>query len=659
MSLWRRLTGTDAREQIRFRARVARYFPIISWVPYYNRHLLSEDLVASIIVTLMVIPQALAYAILAGLPAITGLYASMLPLILYTIFGTSRTLAVGPMAIVSLMTAAALSPLFESGTPAYSHAAVTLAMLSGLILAVMGLLRLGFFANFLSHPVVSGLLTASGVLIAASQFASLIGIGGSGFTLIEQLTHLLTHLGGVHWPTLVLGVSALVFLLLMRRAGPWLQKLGLSAGTATFIVRLGPVIAVAITTLASWALHLPVLGVNVVGDIPAHLPPLSLPSFEPGLLRDLLLPAFLISVVGFIESVSLAQMLAARRRERISPDQELVGLGTANLAAAFTSGMPVTGSLSRTVINFDAGARTPAAGAFAALGVGLVILFLTSLIAYLPIATLAASIIVSAMTLVDLPGLRRTWHYSRSDFAAMLITILLTFVEGVEAGVMAGVGVSLALYLYRTSRPHTAEVGRLAGTEHFRNIQRHEAEVDDEIALLRIDESLYFANARYLEDTVYGLLADRENMKHLVLICSAVNLIDASALESLEAINSRLKDSEVTLHLAEVKGPVMDMLGNSDFLEHLTGEAYLSTFAAWTDIRHRLDDERAALLKSTEASTEASKEASTGASEEAASEASEDASSGALEEASSGASKETTTDASADETPPATRPSDR
>ncbi|GHB10090.1 SulP family inorganic anion transporter [Salinicola rhizosphaerae] len=590
MSLWQRLTGSDTREQVHLRARLARLFPISSWLPYYNRHLLGEDLVAAVIVTLMVIPQALAYAILAGLPPITGLYASMLPLIAYTIFGTSRTLAVGPMAIVSLMTAAALSPLYASGTPSYSEAATTLAMLSGLILALMGLLKLGFFANFLSHPVVSGLLTASGVLIAASQFASLIGVGGGGFTLIDQLGHLITHLAQINWPTLLLGASALLFLLLMRRAGPLLRRVGLNAGAATFLVRLGPVMAVAITTTLSWALDLPEHGVRVVGEIPEHLPPLSLPSFDPALLRELLLPAFLISVVGFIESVSLAQMLAARRRERISPDQELVGLGTANLAAAITSGMPVTGSLSRTVINFDAGARTPAAGSFAALGVGLVILFLTSLIAYLPIATLAASIIVSALTLVDLPGLKRTWRYSRSDFAAMLMTIVLTFIEGVEAGVMAGVGVSLALYLYRTSRPHTAEVGRLPGTEHFRNIQRHDAEVDDEIALLRIDESLYFANARYLEDTVYGLLADRPNLKHMVLICSAVNLIDASALESLEAINARLKDSAIELHLAEVKGPVMDRLRKSDLLDHLGGEVYLSTYAAWTDLRHRLEN---------------------------------------------------------------------
>ncbi|WP_110687245.1 SulP family inorganic anion transporter [Salinicola aestuarinus] len=579
------------RERIHLRARLARYFPIATWLPYYNRHLLSEDLVASIIVTLMIIPQALAYSILAGLPAAAGLYASMLPLIAYSIFGTSRTLSVGPMAIVALMTAAALSPLFAPGSPAYSQGAVTLAMLSGLMLAVMGLLRLGFFANFLSHPVISGLLTASGVLIAASQVAGLMGIGGSGFTLIDQLTQLVGRLDTLHPPTLILGIASLVFLVLMRRVAPTLRRFGCPAGAATFIVRLGPVMAVAITTVISWWLNLPARGVSVVGDIPAQLPPLTLPSFDPGLLRELLLPAFLISVVGFIESVSLAQMLAARRRERISPDQELVGQGAANIAAAMTSGMPVSGSLSRTVINFDAGARTPAAGAFAALGVALVILFLTSLIAYLPLATLAATIIVSAMKLVDISALRRTWQYSRSDFTAMLITILLTFIEGVEAGVMAGVAVSLALYLYRTSRPHTAVVGKLPGTEHFRNVRRHETEIDKEIALLRIDESLYFANARYLEDTVYALLADRPSMKHMVLIGSAINLIDASAVETLESINARLKDSQVTLHLAEIKGPVMDRLKKSDLLDELTGEVYLSTYTAWTDLRHRLEND--------------------------------------------------------------------
>jgi SulP family sulfate permease len=283
----------------------------------------------------------------------------------------------------------------------------------------------------------------------------------------------------------------------------------------------------------------------------------------------------------------MGQMLAAKRRQRISPNQELIGLGTANIAAAVSAGMPVTGGLSRTVINFDAGAQTPAAGTIAAIGIALVTVALTPLLYHLPVATLAATITVSILTLVDVKMIRQTWRYSRSDFSAMAATILLTLIEGVEAGIIAGVVLSIGLFLYRTSRPHSALVGRVPGTEHFRNITRHDVESDSHVALLRIDESLYFANARYLEDTVYALIANRPEVEHVVLICSAVNLIDASALESLDAINERLKDSEVTLHLAEVKGPVMDKLKQSDLLDNLSGRVFLSTYAAWCELRQR------------------------------------------------------------------------
>ncbi|MHB0775677.1 SulP family inorganic anion transporter [Halomonas sp. WWR20] len=564
-----------------------RYLPIAEWLPAYNRQVLSQDLFAAIIVTLMIIPQALAYALLAGLPAVVGLYASILPLFAYALFGTSRTLAIGPMALVSLMTAAALSGIVAQGTPAYLEAAATLAMLSGGMLVLMGIFRLGLLANFLSHPVISGLLSASGVLIAASQLAGLLGLSSSGFTLLAQLTHLLGHLGDIHLPTLSIGLGSLAFLMLMRRARPALQRCGLSARLAGFIVKAGPIFAVILTTAISWQWNLAETGVSVIGHIPEQLPPLGLPSLDPNLWQQLLVPALLISVVGFIESVSLAQMLAAKRRQRIAPDQELIGLGAGNIAAALSSGMPVTGSLSRTVVNFDAGAQTPAAGAFAALGVALVTLFLTPLIRFLPLATLAAIIIVSTFTLIDLKAIRRTWRYSRSDFAAMLATIALTLGEGVEVGIIAGVGLSIALYLYRTSRPHSAVVGRVPGTEHFRNIERHRVESESHVSLLRIDESLYFANARYLEDTVYGLVAEHPEIEHVVLICSAVNLIDASALESLEAINARLRDSQVTLHLAEVKGPVMDQLARSDFIDNLTGQVFLSTYLAWSELKGR------------------------------------------------------------------------
>lgn len=570
-----------------------RYLPILTWLPHYNARLCGADLLAGIIVTVMVIPQSLAYAILAGLPAVVGLYASILPLLAYTLFGTSRTLAVGPVAILALMTAAALADVAPAGSAEYLEATMVLALLSGLMLTVMGFLKLGFFANFLSHPVISGFLTASGILIAASQAPNLLGISGSGFTMAEITVSLATDITNTHWLTLAIGAGCLGFLIALRRRGKQaLQRVGLGATLATLVARAGPVFAVVITTLASWHFELADVGVAVVGDIPKGLPPLTFPDVDLPLWRELLVPALLISVVGFVESVSMGQMLAAKRRQRISPNQELIGLGGANIAAAISSGMPVTGGLSRTVINFDAGAQTPAAGTFAALGIGLVTMAMTPLLYHLPIATLAATITVSILTLVDIKMIKQTWRYSRSDFAAMAVTIGLTLAQGVEAGIIAGVALSVGLFLYRTSRPHSALVGRVPGTEHFRNVTRHEVESVSHVALLRIDESLYFANARYLEDTVYNLVASRPELEHVVLICSAVNLIDASALESLDAINARLKDSHVTLHLAEVKGPVMDQLNNSDFLDELTGRVFLSTFTAWSELRREPQGDR-------------------------------------------------------------------
>lgn len=562
-----------------------RYLPILTWLPHYNRRLGGADLLAGLIVTVMVIPQSLAYAVLAGLPAVVGLYASLLPALAYALLGTSRTLAVGPVAIIALMTGAALSGVAAPGTAEYLHAALVLSLLSGIILLLMGLLRMGFVANFLSHPVIAGFLTASGILIAASQAGYLVGIDLHARELLPRVAELAMGLPAIHLPTLAIGGGSLLFLLLLRQYGrSSLRRIGLSRPAADLLTRAGPVFAVAATTLLTWHFEIAETGVAVIGDVPQGLPPLTLPGFDISLWQALLVPALLISVVGFVESVSMGQMLAARRRERISPNQELIGLGGANVVTAFTAGMPVSGGLTRTVINYDAGAQTPLAGLFAAIGIGAVTLLFTPALYHLPIATLAATITVSILTLIDIPMIRQTWRYSRSDFSAMAITIVLTLVEGVETGIISGVALSIGLFLYRTSRPHSALVGRIPDTEHFRNVERHETESVSHVALLRIDESLYFANARYLEDTVYDLVATRPELEHVVLICSAVNLIDASALESLDAINARLKDSRVTLHLAEVKGPVMDRLKRSDFLDDMTGRVFLSTYAAWREL---------------------------------------------------------------------------
>jgi SulP family sulfate permease len=560
-----------------------RYLPILQWAKTYDRQILGADLMAAVIVTIMLIPQSLAYALLAGLPPEVGLYASILPLVAYAIFGTSRVLAVGPVAVVSLMTAAALGNLALQGTTEYLLAAITLAFMSGVMLTLMGLLRLGFLANFLSHPVIAGFISASGILIATSQFKHILGVSAHGHTLPELLGSLVTHLPETNLYTLALGAAALAFLFWTRKGlKPLLLKLGVGPRLADVLTKAGPVAAVAATTLSVYAFDLAGKGVAIVGTVPTGLPPLSGPSFSPDLWSQLFLAALLISIIGFVESVSVAQTLAAKRRQRIDPDQELIGLGTSNIASAISGGYPVTGGFARSVVNFDAGAQTPAAGAFTAIGIAGAALFLTPLLFFLPKATLAATIIVAVLSLVDLSILRHAWGYSRVDFAAVATTIALTLGLGVEAGVSAGVILSIALHLYKTSRPHVAEVGLVPRTQHFRNILRHKVKTAPHLVTLRIDESLYFANARFLEDYVYDRVVCDQPITDVVLMASAVNEIDMSALESLEAINTRLKELDIRLHFSEVKGPVMDRLKRSHFLDDLSGEVFLAQYDAWS-----------------------------------------------------------------------------
>ncbi len=562
--------------------RFARYLPVLDWGRTYSREALSNDLIAAVIVTIMLIPQSLAYALLAGLPPEAGIYASIVPIILYAMFGTSRALAVGPVAVVSLMTAVAVGQVAEQGTMGYAAAALSLALLSGGILLVMGLFRLGFLANFLSHPVIAGFITASGVLIAASQIKHILGVSAEGHTLIEIVLSIMRHLGEIDIITLVIGGAATAFLFWVRRGlKPALRNLGLSPRLADVATKAGPVAAVVVTTLAVWAFGLADRGVKIVGDVPQSLPPLTLPALSPDLLGALFVPALLISIIGFVESISVAQTLAAKKRQRIDPNQELIGLGAANLGAAFTGGYPVTGGFARSVVNFDAGAETPAAGAFTALGLAIAAVALTPLVYFLPTATLAATIVVAVLSLVDFSILKKTWAYSKADFYAVSATILLTLGFGVEAGVSAGVLLSIGLHLYKTSRPHVAEVGLVPGTQHFRNINRHRVETDEGLLTLRVDESLYFVNAHFLEELILNRVAGNDALRHIVLMCSAVNEIDFSALERLEAINKRLGELGIGLHLSEVKGPVMDRLKTTHFLDELNGQVFLSQYDAW------------------------------------------------------------------------------
>jgi SulP family sulfate permease len=558
------------------------WLPISSWLQDYNRQSLKADLVAGAVVAMMLIPQSLAYALLAGLPAETGLYASIFPLIAYALFGSSRTLSVGPVALVSLMTMVALSRVVEPGSADYLSAAIALAMLTGGILLLMGLFRLGFIANFLSHTVVSGFITASGILIALSQLRHLVGVSAHGDTVPQILSSLVANLDGFNPVTAAIGLLALVFLFWARSgAEPLLKKVGFSGDNASLIAKAAPVMAVITTILCAWLWHLDDQGLAIVGTIPQGLPTLAWPNISLELLQQLWLPALSIALIGYIESISVGKSLAAKKRASINPNNELIGLGAANLASAFSGAFPVTGGLSRSVVNFDAGAATQAASIFAAIGIGLASLFLTPALYFLPKATLAATIIVAVLSIVDFSMLRKTWRFSHSDFYALVITLLGTLLLGVEVGVISGVVLSIGLHLYRTSVPHVAEVGLLPNSQHFRNVLRYDVTTNPKVLNLRVDESLFFANATFLENLIYSRVYEQDQLAHVVLMCSAVNEIDFSALEVLEVINQRLDEQGIKLHLSEVKGPVMDALRHIGFQETLSGTIYLTQFEAF------------------------------------------------------------------------------
>lgn len=565
---------------------LARILPAAEWASNYNRGLLASDSLAAIIVTIMLIPQSLAYALLAGLPAEMGLYASILPLIAYALLGTSRTLSVGPVAVVSLMTATAVGKVAQAGGADYAAAAIAMAMMSGLMMLLMGILRFGFLANFLSHPVVSGFITASGLIIALSQLRHIFGIQGHGDNLPDLLISLASHLAQFNVITLATGMAVMLFLFWARNGlKSLLLKLGLPDGSAGIVAKAGPVLVILATTAASYLFEFEARGVALVGEVPRGLPGLSMPAFDPQLWSELAVSALLISIIGFVESVSVGKTLAAKRRQRIEPNRELVALGAANVASAVSAGFPVTGGFSRSIVNFDAGAQTPAASMLAAAGIAMAALLLTPVLYFLPKATLAATIIVAVTSLLDMQVIKRAWNYSLSDFIAVITTITATLLLGVELGVLGGILVSISLHLYKTTRPHIAVVGAVSGTEHFRNVQRHNVITHTNILSLRVDESLYFANASFLEDYVYRFVAENDQLQHVILQCPAVNEIDMSALEALEAIDHRLQEQGLTLNLSEVKGPVMDALQKTEFLQQLSGKVFLTHHQAVNSLK--------------------------------------------------------------------------
>ena len=566
----------------------ARNFSLAStlpqWLRYYQKAWLAGDLTAGLIVTVMLIPQSLAYALLAGLPPEVGLYASILPIVAYALLGSSMTLAVGPVAVASLMTASALAPFAVAGTTEYITLAVQLSLISGAMLLVFGALRLGFLAYFLSHPVISGFITGSAVVIAVGQLKYLLGVRVPSSSTWETLRGLVQALPQTNLATLALGLGSLVFLVVARRylAG-WLVRLGMPLKAAALMTKLAPMAAVIVSIAVVAIGRLDISAkVSVVGVVPQGLPHLglALPGFTT--LGQLWLPALLIALVGFVESVSVAQSLALKRQQRIAPNKELLGLGAANVASALSGGYPVTGGFARSVVNFAAGANTPLAGVVSAGLMALVIASMTGAFYYLPHAVLAATIIVAVVSLVDFATLREAWHYDRADALSLVATAVGVITMGVEVGILMGVALSLGVLVWRSSRPHMAVVGRVPGTEHFRNVDRHTVETVPGLLALRVDESLFFANATALEDRIEDLIRADATVRRVLLVCSAVNQIDTTALGVLTELNKSLAKRGITLELAEVKGPVMDRLQHTALGQALQGRVFLSVHAAFS-----------------------------------------------------------------------------
>ena len=561
------------------------------WLRRYRREWLGGDLSAGLIVSVMLIPQSLAYALLAGLPPQTGLYASVLPLLAYALFGSSMTLAVGPVAVVSLMTAAAVAPLAAAGSADYVSLAVLLALLSGAMLFAAGLLRLGFLAYFLSRPVINGFIAGSAILITLGQLKYLLGISLPNGTAIAIARALPAALRQTNTTTATIGVLSLLYLVFARTALPRvLRAIRIPQKLVFLKTRLAMMTVVVIATVYGALNDIDNrAGVAVVGVVPSGLPALQLPVIEWQQAWALCLPALLIPLVGFVESMSVAQSLALKRGERIDPDRELLGTGAANLASALSGGFPVTGGFARSIVNFDAGARTPAAGLISAIVMAIVIAGLTGWFHYLPLTVLAATIIVAVLALVDLKAFSNAWRYDKADAISMLLTFAGVLLLGVEQGILMGVVLSLAALVWRSSHPHMAVVGRVPGTEHFRNIDRHQVQILPGLIALRVDESLYFANAQLLEDRIESLIREQANTRYVLLIMSAVNQLDTTALEMLTGLDKSLAERGIVLQFAEIKGPVLDRLRTTPLGRRMQDRIFLSTHQAFVafDARQR------------------------------------------------------------------------
>ena len=554
---------------------VARHVPIVGVAQSYRREDFPHDLVAGLVLGIVTVPQAIAYAFLAGLPAEAGLYACLAPMVIYAVLGSSRQLVVGPVAIAALMVAAAVGEHATAYSDEYLAIVTVLSLQVGALLWLLRALQLGGIVNLLSHPVISGFVNAAAILIIVSQlgpFAGIVATSDGG--ALAQVMALAASLAALDARTLALGVASLVLLWLVARTAPALVR-GQAAGTDHPIGRTGPVLVAVVGTLTVAVFD---FDVATVGFVPSGLPAFTLPVADAALWWDLAPNAALIALVAYVESYSVGATLAARKKQRLDSHRELIALGAANIGAAFSGAYPVAGSFTRSSVNAAAGGRTPVSVLVCAAVIVVTLLWLTPAFAHLPHAALAAIVIASVWGLVDFRAIREHWRFYRPDVVTHFATLIGVLAAGVEAGLMLGVSISIVLFIRGSSRPHIAVLGRLDDTPHFRNVERYAVRTWPEIVAARVDESLYFANANQIENRLWTLSgAGAGEAKHLVLVMSAVNFIDTSGLEMLHRLTDRLARADVALHFCEVKGPVRDQLDHAATADWLSGRVYRTT----------------------------------------------------------------------------------
>ena len=544
-------------------------FPALKWLKTYHPTHFKADVVAALIVLTMLVPQGMAYAMLAGLPPVMGIYASILPMIIYAFTGSSTTLSIGPVAIISMMVFSALQPLFAVGSTAYIEAACLLAIMVGIISLILGLFRFGFLIQLISHPVIKSFIIASALLIALGQFKFLLDIPLQTNNIPEFIGSLVNNFHHISFLSMGVSLAAISILVFLPK---WVRS--------DFLNKTIPLLLVLSSIIVVYAFSLDQHGLKTVGIIPTGLPSFHFPTWNLDLVQKLLPSAFMIAMISFVESLAIAQATALQKRDDLNSNQELIALGLANIAAGINMGFAVSGSLSRTVVNSDAGAKTPMSGVMSSLLMIAVSLYFTSFFQNLPLTILAATIFVSIWKLVSFLPFFETWKYSKADGLAMWATFLGVTCIDISTGLVIGIILTFILLLWRISRPHIAVIGLVEGTQHFRNVSRYDVLTTETIASFRIDENLNFLNAHVLKGYIITELSHNPQIQHVVINCSSISNIDLSAVEMLEDLNRELLQLGIQLHLSEVKSPVMDRLNSSRLINMLSGKIFLSHYQA-------------------------------------------------------------------------------